>query len=101
MCRKHVENIHLTLQRSPKASHRSIIQAPTRPGHTLLAAGIFQHPTERFGGILIASVTMKEWLCLRILCNGERKGSEHQIIVIIVPYDVGDNAIASKIQNGT
>ena len=77
---KRIEVVHLTFQNAPEAFHRTIIDATTNTGHTLLHFLFVQFCLEQFACILESSVTMKQWMCVRILLDCQIKGIKYKLV---------------------
>jgi len=90
--------VHLGFDNSPKAFHRSIINASANTGHTLDSTNAIKLIFELFIGTLKASVAMKKWLCIGDLwlLLGQ-KGFKDKLVVIGMPKNIGDNTSVAQI----
>lgn len=79
--------IAFPLQDAPEALHRAVINAMCHTGNTLCHSGmnklLVKHPI----GVLKASVTVEQGMCIRIGLHRLVKGFENQwIIVVLTEY---------------
>ncbi len=79
--------IAFPLQDAPEALHRAVINAMCHTGHTLCHSSmnklLVKHPI----GVLKASVTVEQGMCIRIGLHRLVKGFENQwIIVVLTEY---------------
>ena len=67
--------IALTLQDSPEAFHRAVVNAAANTGHTLCHPGIQQFLVEGSAGVLESTVAVEQRMCIRIFQNSFIKRS--------------------------
>ena len=98
---KSVSVIALSLQDSPEALHWAIVNAASNTGHTLCHSSIQQFFVESSAGVLESSVTVEQWVCIRIFQNGLIQCIENQIVVVPVTNYVADDSPVTQIKNRT
>ena len=93
--------IALTLQDSPEAFHRAVVNAAANTGHTLCHPGIQQFLVEGFAGVLESTVAVEQRVCIRIFQNSFIKRVKNQLVVISVTINIADDSPVTQIENRT
>ena len=93
--------IALTLQDSPEAFHRAVVNAAANTGHTLCHPGIQQFLVEGSAGVLESTVAVEQRVCIWIFQNGFIQGIKNKIIVIPVTNDITDDSPVTQVKDGT
>ena len=83
--------VTFSFEDAPEAFHRAIVNAATHTRHTLRHASIQQFFVKSSAGILVSSVTVEQWVRIRIFQNCFVKGVKDQIVVVAVAETVTDN----------
>lgn len=91
--------IALPFQDSPEALHRAVVDAVSHTGHTLCHPGLLEFMVKCPAGILKPSVTMEQWMSVRIGFDSLVKGFVDKRIIIALADRVGHDATVTKIQN--
>ncbi len=93
--------IPLPLQDTPESFHRTVLNTPGNPGHTLSHSGFGQHMVKCAVSILESSVAVAQRVRIRI--GGKRCAEciKHQRIVAAIPDHIADNSSVIQIQDGT
>ena len=92
--------ISFSLQNAPEALHWTVINAMRHAGHTLCHPSLNKLVVKCPVGILKASVTVEQGMCIRIGLNCLVKGLENQWIVVALTEHIGHNTPIAEIQNG-
>ena len=85
--------IALTLQDSPEAFHRAVVNAAANTGHTLSHPGIQQFLVEGSAGVLESTVAVEQRVCIRIFQNSFIKRVKNQLVVISVTNNIADDSV--------
>ena len=85
--------IALTLQDSPEAFHRAVVNAAANTGHTLRHSGIQQLLVESSAGVLESTVAVEQRVCIRIFQNSFIKRVKNQLVVISVTNNIADDSV--------
>lgn len=93
--------IALTLQDSPEAFHRAVVNAAANTGHTLCHPGIQQFLVEGSAGVLESTVAVEQRVCIRIFQNSFIKRVKNQLVVISVTNNIADDSPVTQIENRT
>lgn len=93
--------IALSLQDSPEAFHWAVVNAAANAGHALCHSGIQQLFVEGSAGVLESSVTVEQWVCIRIFQNSLIQRIENEFVVVSVPNNVADDSPVTQIKNRT
>lgn len=93
--------VALTFQGSPEPFHRAIVNAAANTRHALRHSAIQQLLVKDPASVLKSSVTVEQWMCIRIFQNSLIKSIENELIVIPVTNDIADNSSVAQIQNRT
>ena len=93
--------IALTLQDSPEAFHRAVVNAAANTGHTLCHPGIQQFLVEGSAGVLESTVAVEQRVCIRIFQNRFIKRVKNQLVVILVTNNIADDSPVTQIENRT
>ena len=93
--------IALTLQDSPEAFHRAVVNAAANMGHTLCHPGIQQFLVEGSAGVLESTVAVEQRVCIRIFQNSFIKRVKNQLVVISVTNNIADDSPVTQIENRT
>ena len=93
--------IALTLQDSPEAFHRAVVNAAANTGHTLCHPGIQQFLVEGSAGVLESTVAVEQRVCIRIFQNSFIKRVKKQLVVISVTNNIADDSPVTQIENRT
>lgn len=92
--------ILLAFQDTPKAFHRSVINAASHSGHALLHSCGLQFGVKNVTCILVPTVTMKQRMCFRMGGHGSIKCIENESVVVAITNGIGDNAPIIQVQDG-
>lgn len=98
---KSVSVIALSLQDSPEALHRAIVNAASNTGHTLCHSGIQKLLVEGSAGVLESSVTVEQRVCIQIFQNSLIQHIENEFVIVSVPNNVADDSPITQIKNCT
>ena len=96
---KVVEIVHLTLLDAPEALHRTVIDTSSHPGHTLLHSLFVQLGLKLLARILEATVTMEQWVRIRILFHGQIEGLKYQLVIVTLTNCKRNNVSTFQIKN--
>ena len=96
---KSMSVIALSLQDSPESFHWAIVNAASNTGHTLRHSGIQQFLVEDSAGVLESSVTVEQWMCIRIFPNSFIKRIKNQLVVVPVTNNAADDSPVTQIEN--
>ena len=94
-----IQGIHLRLYNSPEPFHRAIVYAMPNTGHGLLHSLLRELGLEHFASILESSVAVEQRVSFRVLANCLLKCVKHQLIVIALTHNVGDNRPVIEIED--
>ena len=92
--------IALPFQNTPKAFHRTVINAMCYTRHTLRHSSLRELVVESAVGILKASVAMEFRMCIWIGLSCLVKSLENQWIIIALTEHVGHNTPVAKVEDG-
>lgn len=98
---KRMPIIALTLQDSPEAFHRAVVNAAANTGHTLCHPGIQQFLVEGSAGVLESTVAVDQRVCIRIFKNSFIKRVKNQLVVISVTNNIADDSPVTRIEDRT
>ena len=98
---KSVSVIALSLQDPPEAFHRAIVDTASNTGHTLCHSCIQKLLVEGSAGVLESSVTVEQWVRIRIFQNSLIQRIENEFVVVSVPNNVADDSSVTQIKNRT
>jgi len=76
--------VPLPLENAPETLHWAIADAFSNSGHALLLLRSFQLAVKSSVGILESSVTMEQWMCIRIGLNSSIQGVKYKGIIITI-----------------
>ena len=96
---KAIEVVHLTLQNTPEALHRAVVDASAHSGHALCHPLLVQFLTKLPAGILESPVTVEQRVCIRILLHRQIKSLKYQLVVVALANGKGDDVFAFQIEN--
>lgn len=89
----------IILGSAAEALHGTIVNAVGNPRHALFHPSHFGFLVKYSACILESPVTVKHWMCPRILCHCLVKGLECQGNIIAHTYPIGDDASVIEVQN--
>lgn len=98
---KSVSVIALSLQDSPETFHWAIVNAAANTGHALCHSGIQKLLVEGSAGVLESSITVEQWVCIRIFQDSLIQRIENEFVVVSVPNNVADDSPVTQIKNRT
>ena len=98
--REFVPVVPFALENAPKTFHWAVVNAVGHSGHALSHAGFLYLRMKCSVGILKSSVTMEDWMGIRVRRYGSVKCIVYQRNVIAVSNHIGNNASVIEIKNG-
>ena len=98
---KAIEIIHPTLQDTPEAFHRAVVDTSSHSGHALCHSLLVQLRTKLPAGILESPVTVEQRVCIRILLRRQIESLKYQLVVVALANGKGDDVSALQIEDCT
>ena len=92
--------IAFPLQDTPEAFHRAVVNAVCHTGHALCHSSLLELMMKGSAGILEPSVTVKQWMGIRVGLNSLVKGLVDERVVITLAEYIGHDTPVVQIQNG-
>ena len=92
-------SVRNSIQDSPEALHRAIVNTAANTGHTLRHSGIQQLLVESSAGVLESTVTVEQWVSIWIFQNSFIKRIKNQLVVIPVTNNIADNSPVTQIED--
>lgn len=93
--------VAFSFEDTPKALHRAIIDAFAYAGHTLRHFCCNQSVMEDLRCVLETSITVKNWMCIRILLYGYVKSPVDKRTVVVVTDNRRNNPPIAQIKGRT
>lgn len=93
--------IALTLQDSPEAFHRAVVNAAANTGHALRHTGIQQFLVEDSTGVLESTIAVEQRVSIWIFQNSFIKRIKNQLVVVPVTNNIADDSPVTQIEDRT
>ena len=93
--------IPFPFENTPEAFHWPIVDAVCHARHALSHARLFKFVMKCPIRVLKTSVTVEQWMRVRIQLNRFVEGFVNQRVIVAFPDDISDDTSVAKIENGT
>ena len=93
--------ISLALQDAPESLHWAIVNAVSHARHTLRHTGFLQHMVKGSVGVLKTTVTVEQWMCIRIGFHCSLECVKHNRIVVVVTNNIRNDTSVVQVKDGT
>ena len=96
---KAIKVVHFALKNSPETFHGAVVDAAADTRHALYHSSLVQSGLELLICILKTSVTVKQWVSIRVFRNGQIKGVKYEMVIVASPHGERDNASIFEVED--